>query len=70
MSADAPRRPEQEANRSMALEIWSLVLWADGSSPGAIVERGVQRERDGYDGVYCPDTQNLAPDVYVEDRHF
>jgi 5,10-methylenetetrahydromethanopterin reductase len=49
----------------MALEIWSLVLWADGSSPGAIVERGVQREREGYDGVYCPDTQNLAPDVYV-----
>jgi 5,10-methylenetetrahydromethanopterin reductase len=46
-------------------ELWTTLFWANYPTPHGMIERARQYEAEGWDGVMCPDSQNLTPDVYV-----
>lgn len=48
-----------------APQFWTTLFWAGDPSPQRFMERALACETEGWDGVMCPDSQNLVPDVYV-----
>lgn len=48
-----------------APQFWTTLFWAGDPSPQRFIERALACEAEGWDGVMCPDSQNLVPDVYV-----
>jgi len=46
-------------------EFWTTLFWANDPTPQGMIDRARQYEAEGWDGVMCPDSQNLTPDVYV-----
>ena len=46
-------------------EFWSPLLWANDPTPRGMIDRALKYEAEGWDGVMCPDTQNLMADLYV-----
>jgi len=46
-------------------EFWTTLFWANDPTPQGMIDRARHYEAAGWDGVMCPDSQNLTPDVYV-----
>lgn len=46
-------------------ELWTMLLWGRDPTPRALIDLALKYEAEGWDGVMCPDTQNIVPDVYV-----